>query len=152
MRTTIVAERQMAAPPELLYLCLANYREHHNPGGFLPPAFTDFEIHRGGVGQGTEASWTVTAGGRPRRIDATITEPEPGRVLLETAEDLSTTFTVDPAPGGALVRFETVIDDRGIQGVLTRLFAGGLLRPLYDDELARLEAYAQELARRRQAA
>jgi uncharacterized protein YndB with AHSA1/START domain len=152
MRTTIVAERRLAAPPELVYLCLANYRDHHRPDGFLPPAFTDFAITRGGIGDGTQASWTVTTGGRPRHIAATITEPEPGRVLLETADGLGTTFTVDPAPGGATVRFETVIDDPGISGVLTRLFAERLVRPVYEDELTRLEAYAQRLASERQQA
>ena len=147
MRTTIIAERRLAAPPELLYLCLANYRDHHRPDGFLPPAFSDFEVTRGGVGAGTEASWTVTTGGRPRTIRATITEPEPGHTLLETAEGVETTFTVDPAPDGAVVRFETVIDEPGLQGVLTRLFAERLLRPVYEDELTRLEDYATRLAR-----
>src|SRR6476620_11096492 len=146
MRTTIVAERRLAAPPELLYLCLANYRDHHRPDGFLPPAFTDFNVIRGGVGAGTEVSWTVTAGGRPRAIRATISEPEPGRTLLETADRVETTFTVDPDPDGALVRFETVIDDPGIQGILTRLFAERLLRPLYEEELTSLEDYATRLA------
>lgn len=146
MRTTIIAERRLAAPPELLYLCLANYRDHHRPDGFLPDAFSDFEVIRGGVGAGTEASWTVTTGGRPRAIRAKITEPEPGRVLLETADGVQTTFTVDPAPDGATVRFETVIDDPGVQGVLTRLFAERLLRPVYEDELTRLEDYAARLA------
>ena len=152
MRTTITAERRLAAPPELLYRCLANYRDHHRPEGFLPPAFTDFEITRGGIGDGTQASWTVTTGGRPRRIEATITVPEPGRVLIETADGLQTTFTVDPAPGGATVRFETVIDEQGFSGVLTRLFAERLVRPVYEDELTLLEAYAQRLAREQQAA
>jgi Polyketide cyclase / dehydrase and lipid transport len=152
MRTTITAERRMTAPPELIYLCLANYREHHRPDGFLPDAFSDFEIARGGIGAGTEASWTVTTGGRPRHIEATITEPEPGRVLLESAEGLETTFTVDPTPDGALVRFETVIDDPGLQGILTRLFGERLVRPLYEDELTRLEAYARQLALKQQAA
>ena len=96
---------------DVIYLCLADYRDHHRPEGFLPPAFSDFEVTRGGVGAGTEASWTVTTGGRPRTIRATITEPEPGHTLLETAEGVETTFTVDPAPDGAVVRFETVIDD-----------------------------------------
>jgi len=152
MRTTITAERRITAPPELIYLCLANYRDHHRPDGFLPDSFSDFEISRGGIGAGTAASWTVTTGGRPRHIEATITEPEPGRVLLESAESLETTFTVDPTPDGALVRFETVIDDPGLQGFLTRLFAERLLRPVYEDELTRLEAYAQQLALKQQAA
>ena len=148
MRTTIIAERRLAAPPELLYLCLANYRDHHRPDGFLPPAFSDFEVTRGRRrAPGPKRAGPSTTGGRPRTIRATITEPEPGHTLLETAEGVETTFTVDPAPDGAVVRFETVIDDPGLQGVLTRLFAERLLRPVYEDELTRLEDYATRLAR-----
>jgi hypothetical protein len=47
------------------------------------------------------------------------------------------------SPQGATVRFETVLEDNGLAGALSRLFAGRLLRPIYEDELRRLEAYAQ---------
>ena len=143
MKTTITAERLIAAPADVLYHVLADYREHHRPEGFLPPAFSDVVISRGGVGAGTEVSWNVDAGGRRRPVHATISEPEPGRTLLETAPGLETTFTVTPADGGARVRFDTVIDDPGIQGLMTRLFAGRLLAPIYADELDRLETYAR---------
>lgn len=38
------------APAMVVYHCLVDYRAHHRPGGFLPPAFEQLEIARGGVG------------------------------------------------------------------------------------------------------
>jgi hypothetical protein len=148
MRTTITAERRMPVPADVLYDCIANYAAHHRPEGFLPEAFSDFVVTKGGIGAGTEASWVVTAGGRPRAIHATISEPEPGRRLVETSPGIVTTFLVESQARGAVVRFETVIDEGGVQGLLTRLFAPRLLRPIYEDELGRLEAYARRLALR----
>src|SRR3954451_863004 len=142
MRTTIAAERELDAPAPVLYHFLADYQTHHRPEGFLPPAFSDLEVLRGGVGGGTEARWVVDAGGR-RQITARLTEPQPGHTLLETADGLVTTFTVDPTANGARVRFETVIDEPGVRGVLTRLFAPRMLAPLYADELNRLGEYAR---------
>ena len=143
MKTTITAERELDAPAELLYHLLADYRTHHRPEGFLPPAFSDLEILAGGVGDGTEATWNVDTNGARRSIHARITEPVPGHTLLETADGLVTTFTVDPLPAGARVRFETVIDEPGVRGVMTRLFAPRMLAPLYEDELTRLGEYAR---------
>jgi hypothetical protein len=65
---------------------------------------------------------------------------------VETSDTVVTTFTVEPSRGGALVRFDTLIDEPGPRGVMTRLFATRLLRPVYDDELQRLEQYARGLA------
>src|SRR5918911_69380 len=81
----VVAERSMDAPADVVYRCIANYREHHRPGGFLPPSFSDFSIERGGVGAGTVISFTMTLGGRTREMTQTVSEPEPGRVLLASA-------------------------------------------------------------------
>jgi Polyketide cyclase / dehydrase and lipid transport len=147
MRTTITAERRMHAPADAIYNSIANYRDHHRPGGFLPPQFADMRIAKGGIGAGTEVSWVLETGGRARTISAVISEPVPGRVLVETAAGIVTTFTVEPQAGGALVRFETVIDESGLRGLLTRLFAERLLMPVYEDELSRLEAYAADLPR-----
>lgn len=144
MKTTITAERELDAPADLLYHLLADYRTHHRPDGFLPPAFSDMEIHAGGVGAGTDVSWVTHLGSRQRPTRARITEPVPGHTLLETADGLVTTFTVEPTASGARVRFETVIDDPGLQGVLTRLFAPRMLAPLYADELTRLGDYARK--------
>jgi hypothetical protein len=143
MKAKVSAERLINAPADVIYHCIADYREHHRPDGFLPPAFSDFEIHRGGVGAGTEVSWVVDAGGRRRPMTATVSEPEPGRTLVETGSGVETTFTVAPSGGGALVRFDTVIEVGGIEGFLNRLLVGRLLAPIYADELGRLDEHAR---------
>jgi hypothetical protein len=143
MKARVSAERLMNAPADVVYHCIADYRSHHRPDGFLPPAFEDFEIDEGGVGAGTRLHWVVVSGGTRRTVAATVSEPEPGRTLVETATGIETTFTVEPAAAGhSRVRFDTVIDEGGIQGILYRLFAGRIHGPIYEDELARLEAYA----------
>ena len=143
MRTKFGAERQIDAPAEVVYHLLADYRVHHRPEGFLPSAFSDQQILRGGVGAGTELRYTLTTSGRPRVITSQITEPEPGRRLVEAAPGVETTFTVEPSGGGTRVRFDTVLEESGVQGWLTWLFAGRLLAPIYEDELDRLEALAK---------
>ena len=143
----VVAERAMDAPADVVYQCIANYQEHHRPGGFLPPAFSDFRVERGGVGAGTVISFKMTLGGRTRGMTATVSEPEPGRVLVESGQGVTTTFSVQPEGAGCRVRFDTLLEARGLEGILTRLFAPRLLQPVYQDELRRLEAYAQEQAR-----
>jgi hypothetical protein len=140
------AERLIDAPADVVYQCIADYRQHHRPGGFLPPAFHDMYVTRGGVGAGTIITFKVTLGGRTRTVTQEVSEPEPGRVLLEPNDLDRTTFTVEPAGGRCRVRVDTVLDARGLQGVLTRLFAPRLLQPLYADELERLARYARAQA------
>ncbi|MBD0276328.1 MAG: hypothetical protein ICV73_30950, partial [Acetobacteraceae bacterium] len=59
------AERLVDAPADVVYRCIADYREHHRPGRFLPAVFSDFRVERGGVGAETVISFTLTLGGRP---------------------------------------------------------------------------------------
>jgi hypothetical protein len=144
METRVSAERVLDAPADVVYHLIADYREHHRPEGFLPPAFTELVVEKGGVGAGTEIRFTMRLAGRSQTARATITEPEPGRVLVETGPGVRTTFTVEPeADRRARVRFDTVLDASGLPGLLTRLLAPGMLRPLYADELERLERHAQ---------
>ena len=144
MKTRFGAERRIDAPAAVVYHCLADYREHHRPGGFLPPAFEQLEIARGGVGAGTEYRFVMTAGGRRRAVSTTVSEPVPGHTLVETGSGIETTFTVEPTSGGARVRFETVFDEGGVRGILNRLFAARILLPIYEDELRRLEEHAKD--------
>jgi hypothetical protein len=143
MRTTFGAEREIDAPADVIYHLISDYHEHHRPEGFLPPAFTDQEVLRGGVGAGTELRYTMTTGGRPRTVTSKISEPEPGRRLVEISPGIETTFTVEPTGDGARVRFDTILDADGLEGVSMRLFAWRLLRPIYEDELSRLEEAAR---------
>jgi len=116
---------------------------HHRPGGFLPPAFSNQEILSGGVGDGTVIRLNVTVAGRTSPMTARISEVEPGRVLVEQSENVQTTFTVQPEGHRSRVRFDTVLEAGGLQGLLNRLLAARLLLPVYTDELGRLERYAQ---------
>lgn len=143
MKTHFQAERRIDAPAAVVYHCLADYREHHRPGGFLPPAFEELQITRGGVGAGTEYRLVMTVGGRRRAVSTTVSEPVPGHTLVETGSGIETTFTVEPAPDGTRVRFDTVIDARGIEAILNRLFAARMFAPIYEDELQRLEDHAK---------
>ena len=143
MKTRFGAERRIDAPAAVIYHCLADYREHHRPGGFLPPAFEQLEIDRGGIGAGTEYRFVMAVGGRRRAISTTVSEPVPGHTLVETGSGIETTFTVEPTSGGARVRFDTVIEAAGLQGILNRLFAARMIGPIYEDELQRLEDHAK---------
>lgn len=143
MKTRFGAGRHIDAPAAVIYHCLADYRQHHRPDGFLPPEFEQLEIARGGVGAGTEYRFVMNVGGRRRAVNTQVSEPVPGHTLVETGSGIETTFTVEPTPGGASVRFDTVFDEGGVQGILNRLFAARMLVPIYKDELRRLEDYAK---------
>jgi len=86
--------------------------------------------------------------GKKQTFRAAITEPEPGRVLVETDLDTNgavTTFTVDPgtAPANSRVTISTVMAVRGgLQGWIEKTMATLLLRPMYNQELANLARVA----------
>ncbi|HVT69039.1 MAG TPA: SRPBCC family protein [Trebonia sp.] len=137
------AQRTIDAPAERVYGYLADMRQHPR---FLPPAFSDFEVEEGGVGAGTVTRFAVTAGGRTRSYRMRVTEPEPGRTLVEsdTGSSLVTTFDVEPQGARSIVRISTSWDGAGgIGGFFERTFAPGALRRIYMDELERLDAYAR---------
>ena len=143
MKTKFSAEGVIDAPADVVYRCLADYTHHHRPGGFLPPAFSNQEVLSGGVGDGTVIRLNVSLAGRTNTMTARISEPEPGRMLVEDGEHVQTTFTVQPEADRSRVRFDTVLDAAGLAGLLNKFFAARLLGPVYTDELERLERYAQ---------
>jgi polyketide cyclase/dehydrase/lipid transport protein len=146
MKTRFSAERLIDAPAEVVYRCIADYTHHHRPGGFLPPAFSNQEVLSGGVGDGTRIRLNLRLAGRTNTMTANITEPEPGRTLVEDSVGVRTVFTVEPEAGQSRVRFDTLLEARGLEGLMNKLFAARLLQPLYFDELSRLEQYARSQA------
>jgi uncharacterized protein YndB with AHSA1/START domain len=141
---SVSAEKEIAAPAERVYRIFADYQQHHPR--ILPDAFSSFRVERGGVGAGTVIHFDVTVGGRTESFHQRVEEPEPGRVLREVDLDGSraTTFTVTPAGDGCHVRIETSWHTGGVRGLVEHLVAPRLLRPLYQDELARVNRYARE--------
>jgi uncharacterized protein YndB with AHSA1/START domain len=142
----IRVERLLDAPAPVVYRCLADYQNHHYR--FLPSAFSEYRVEHGGMGSGTVISYLVTAGGRARRSRDVISEPEPGRILVETdaAAGKVTTFTLEPRGERTLLRIETRFrSSGGPAGVFQPWLAPRLLRPIYEDELERLNRYATAL-------
>jgi hypothetical protein len=140
----VSADRFIPFPPGQIYTYLADFRRHHP--NILPPAFSDLQVESGGVGADTVISYRLALGGRTQAQQARVAEPERGRVMTETliGTTMVTTFTVDPERNGCRVTIETEGRRSGLRGMVEALLAPPMLRSLYADELARLEAYARE--------
>lgn len=134
----VAATAVLDAPPRAVYALLADYRDGH-PHILPARVFTGYEVEQGGVGAGTRIRFGMRAFGQLRLIHATISEPEPGRVLAETDVDTGavTTFTVDPVDEGlrARVTIETFWKKPGVVGFFDRLLAPPFLRHVYEEEL-----------------
>src|SRR5262245_54536362 len=93
--------RKIDAPPEKVYAAIADYRRHH-PQIVPPEYFTRLEVLEGGIGAGTRTRVEMRVLGTTRVFEQLITEPEPGRVLMETEVDgpSVSTFTVDKRDDG----------------------------------------------------
>lgn len=136
------AQRTIDAPADAVYGYLADMSQHPK---FLPPAFSDFQVVEGGVGAGTVTTFSVTAGGRTRNYRMNVTEPAPGRTLVESdaKSSLVTTFNVEPQGSKSLVSIHTSWNGAGgIGGFFEKTFAPGAMKKLYLDELDRLNTYA----------
>jgi Polyketide cyclase / dehydrase and lipid transport len=132
------------APAELVYRTLADY--HHGHPSILPkPYFLSLEVEQGGFGAGTVISFQMKVLGKTQSFRAAITEPEPGRVLVETNLEEGggvTTFIVEPLAESK--RTEVTITTEGatrrsgalgsVEGLLTAMF----LQRIYKAELKQL--------------
>jgi hypothetical protein len=122
-----------------VYDLLADYRVGH-PSILPRKYFTRLEVEQGGAGAGTVIRVTMRVLGSSHTFRAAVTEPEPGRVLVETdlATGLVTTFTVEPkGPAECELTFTTTLPQRpGVQGVVERFVSRRLLPKVYREELA----------------
>jgi len=133
------------APADRVYELIADYRTGH-PRIIPPKYFQNLLVEQGGRGAGTVITYDMKLLGRVTKARARVTEPEPGRVLVETVDERNfiTTFRVDPTGAHAcIVTISTVVPTRrGLIGALERLFVRALLAPVYRDELALLDRVA----------
>ncbi len=142
----ISASATIPARRERVYSLIANYRDGHQR--ILPRQFRDLVVEQGGVGAGTVIRFQMTFFGRTQNFRTSITEPEPGRMLVETYLEPAgtvTTFTVDPgtAPADSRVTISTEIPVRaGVLGFIEKTLATLLLRPIYQQELTNLARVA----------
>lgn len=135
------------ARPETIYNVLRDYRVGH-PAILPKPYFHEFKLLKGGFGAGTEYHLTMKVYGRTFTCQQRISEPEPGRVILET--DIHTgqfsRFTLDPVEGGKTRVTITVEQPAspGFAGFMERLMTPSIMRGIFNKELALLAAYVTQ--------
>ena len=133
------------APPAVVYGILSDYR-HGHPAILPARYFSGLEVESGGVGEGTRIRFRLHLLGRTRTMRASVSEPEPGRVLAETDLETGgvTRFVVEPVDGGdrSRVTIRTEWTPTGVKGVFERLVAPPLLRQVYAAELRQLAEQA----------
>lgn len=140
----VEASATIDARAEEIYAVLADYRTGHP--AIVPKAyFTSLEVEKGGQGAGTIVQIRMKVFGVERAFRQLVSEPEPGRVLVEAdlASDLATTFTVEPV-GGVQSRVTIATDfapSPGITGFVERVLNPPVLRRIYREELKQLAAY-----------
>jgi hypothetical protein len=130
------------APPRDVYDVIADYRKGH-PSILPKPPFVSLEVEGGGRGAGTVILVRMRVLGRDDSFRSVVSEPEPGRVLVETNDNgTTTTFTVEPREEGrhSYVTFRTEMTRGGVRGALERWLLPRLMRPVYLRELAQLAA------------
>ena len=139
----VSSSAEIAAPVADVYRMIADYRTRH--ARIIPPKyFANLRVESGGYGAGTIITYDMTAFGKTRHARAEVTEPQPGRVIVETDHDesIATTFVVEPAGAS---RSPTELPLRsGILGSLERTMARSFLTRVYAAELALLEQQVTE--------
>jgi hypothetical protein len=142
----IAATAVIPARRDRVYSLISNYNDGHQR--ILPKQFSNLTVEQGGVGAGTVIRFQMSMFGKKQTFRAAITEPEPGRILVETNLDSNgavTTFTVNPghAPADSNVTISTELPVRsGFLGRIERTLSTLLLRPMYVQELQNLARVA----------
>ena len=147
----IAASRQIGAAPPAVYDVIRDYHDGHRR--IVPPrAFKWLAVDKGGIGAGTEIRFAMRVFGSTRIARGVVTEPEPGRVLVESYSESGdvTTFTVHPASDGGASTVTITTDLQigdGLAGRIQGFVAERYLQPLYAEELQRLADVAEGRAR-----
>ena len=129
---SVAVTSRIDAPPDRVYGIIADYRVGHP--AILPKQFTSLAVEKGGTGAGTVIRCEMRVLGQKQMFRAAVTEPQPGRVLVETiieGDPLVTTFTVIPADAGRAseVTISSVIDRKpGLRGMIERFLSPGSSR------------------------
>lgn len=140
----------LAARPEDVYATIADYHQGH-PSILPKENLYDLRVEQGGYGAGTIIRFKARILGVEQTFHHRVSEPEPGRVLveqdIEEGQNITTTFTVTPLEGGKKSQVEiktTMKASPGFKGLVERLLIPGANPPIYRKELKLLESVAQQ--------
>ena len=142
--------RNTAARAEDVYATIADYREGH-PKILPKENLYDLQVEQGGYGAGTVHRFKARILGVEQSFYQVVSEPEPGRVLVErdidSVQNVVTTFTVIPVEEGQKSHVEistTMNASPGIKGFFERVFVLPIVFPsIYRKELKLLETVAK---------
>ncbi len=138
----ISASAAIPAPSQHVYGIIADYRNGH-PHIIPPKYFRNLVVEEGGSGAGTKIRFEMILFGKAQAAQSVITEPEPGRILVESTTDglAVTSFIVDPLDGGKAARV-TISSEMKSLGFVANALIKFLFKRIYREELALLTAYA----------
>ena len=145
MRIRSEATRTIEAAPERVYAVFSDYEQAH-PAILPKPYFDELVIEEGGQGAGTVLRLRMKALGVENNYRLTVSEPEPGRRLVEADPDagVQTTFLVEPRNGGRRSQVTITIDTKaspGLMGQVERLIVPPYTRRILRKELQLLANY-----------
>ncbi len=146
----VQVSKLIEATPERVYNTIADYQKGHR--AILPKRyFTDMTVLEGSQGAGTVIKVKMNVMGARRHFRLQVSEPEPGRVLVESDPESGTitTFTIDAVDQGqsSRVTIETIAKaNSGLRGFMEKLFNPAITRRIYQEELELLADYVQGIA------
>jgi polyketide cyclase/dehydrase/lipid transport protein len=138
----VEASADVGAAAADTYRMIADYRDGHTR---IIPAkyFRNLRVTEGGYGEGTAIEFDMLVFGKATRARARVSEPEPGRVLVERYPDTGwvTSFIVEPRGSSAsrvTIRTDAVVR-AGLLGRLEGAFVRSFLSRVFPAELAQLD-------------
>lgn len=136
------------APVERAHAIVADYHAAH-PRILPKPPFISMAVLRGGIGAGTEIELQMRLLGKVRTLHGDVSEPEPGRLIVESyrGANVATSFRFEPTAGNVATTVTISTDLQvhgGIRGAVERWFVKRSLQPVYHRELRLLDTVAQE--------
>lgn len=146
-KVQVQASLVINAPAQTLYNIMADYRVGH--AAVLPPVFKELTVEKGGVGAGTVIRVRTEMMGQSFNYHMVVTEPQPGRLLVETDINtgLSSSFRFEPLNGGAQTRMTIAsefVPSPGLKGVLERLMTPVMMRRIFTQEMHNVAAYVRQ--------
>lgn len=135
------------APPATVYAVLSDYRNTH-PQILPKPYFTFLTVDQGGQGAGTVFRTQVSVMGVKTDYHMAVSEPQPGRLLVETdaKAGVTTTFTVDPEAGGTQTRLTIATDwtpRPGIRGWIEKMATPNTMRRIYNEQFELIREFVK---------
>lgn len=142
---TVEVSAEIPGSAERIYEILRDYHGEH-PAILPKQYFTKLDVIEGGHGEGTLFEAELTVLGIKDHFRMLVSEPEPGRILVEEdkSKGVVTTFTVEPLSNDnrCQVTISTVAKTAsGLKGIVERLINPVTIRRIYRAELKQLAAY-----------